>query len=135
MSTQTNSMLYQKHSAEDLGADYIAHVMAMTSEGLHSKSDIAVQIAWRDAELRRLNSERDQLRAFAQEIMDGWPDVGTLDGFDLQELAVKHGLLVATIRHQPCSEEFCSCAEMVDERDWQQGVDCYHTTPLLKGAA
>lgn len=86
-------------------------------------------------ELDAVRKERDQLRAFVQEIMDGWPDVGTLDGFDLQELAVKHGLLVATIRHQPCSEEFCSCAEMVDERDWQQGVDCYHTTPLLKGAA
>ena len=45
---------YPKHSAQDLGQDYMNHVMAMTSEGLHSKSDIAVQLAWRDAELRRL---------------------------------------------------------------------------------
>ena len=85
-------------------------------------------------ELDAVRKERDQLRSFAQEIMEGWPDVGTLDGFDLQELAVKHGLIVATIRHKPCSEEYCSCAEMVDERDWKKGVDCYHATTLLKGA-
>ncbi len=135
MSTQPNALLYPKHSAQDLGSDYIAHVMAMTSEGLHSKSDIAVQLAWRDAELRRLHAERDQLRAFAQDIMDEWPDVSTLDGFDLQELAVKHGLLAETTHHKPCAEEGCNCASMVDERDWQEGVQCYRGTALLKGAA
>ena len=46
-----------KHSAQALGQDYINHVMAMTSEKLHEKSEIAVQLAWRDAELRRLHEE------------------------------------------------------------------------------
>lgn len=78
-------------------------------------------------------AERDKLRAFAQDIMDDWPDVGTLDGFDLQELAVKHGLLAETIHHKPCAEEGCNCAEMCDERDWQEGVQCYRATSLLKG--
>ena len=78
-------------------------------------------------------AERDQLRAFAQDIMDEWPDVGTLDGFDLQELAVKHGLLAETTHHKPCAEEGCNCASMVDGRDWQEGVQCYRGTPLLKG--
>lgn len=82
-----------------------------------------------------IKNERDKLRAFAQEIMDGWPDVGMLDGFDLQELAVKHGLLAETTRHKPCVEEGCNCAEMVDEQDWQEGVQCYHSTDLLKGIA
>ena len=85
-------------------------------------------------ELDKVRKERDQLRAFAQDIMEGWPDVGMLDGFDLQELAVKHGLLAETIRHKPCAEEGCNCAEMVDERDWKDGVVCYWTTPLLRGA-
>ena len=87
------------------------------------------------AELRRLHTERDKLRAFAQAIMEGWPYVGTLDGFDLQELAVKHGLLAETTHHKPCAEEGCNCAEMCDERDWQEGVQCYRSTALLKGAA
>ena len=86
------------------------------------------------AELRRLHAECTQLRAFAQAVMDGWPDVGTLDGFDLQELAVKHGLLAETTHHKPCAEEGCNCASMVDERDWIEGVQCYRGTALLKGA-
>lgn len=77
-------------------------------------------------------AERDKLRAFAQDIMEGWPDVGTLDGFDLQELAVKHGLLAETTHHKPCAEEGCNCASMVDERDWKEGVQCYRATALLK---
>jgi len=82
-----------------------------------------------------IKNERDKLRAFAQEIMEGWPYVGMLDGFDLQELAVKHGLLAETTCHKPCAEEGCSCAEMVDEQDWKEGVQCYHSTDLLKGVA
>ena len=85
-------------------------------------------------ELRRLYAENEKLRAFAQDIMDEWPDVGTLDGFDLQELAVKHGLLAETTHHKPCAEEGCNCASMVDERDWIEGVQCYRGTALLKGA-
>lgn len=84
-------------------------------------------------ELENCRAERDKLRAFAQDIMDEWPDVGTLDGFDLQELAVKHGLLAETTHHKPCAEEGCNCAAMVDERDWQEGVQCYRGTALLKG--
>lgn len=38
------------------GGYYCRHVAAMTREGLHSKSDIAGQLAWRDREI-------DQLRA------------------------------------------------------------------------
>lgn len=86
-----------------------------------------------EAELRRLHAECEKLRAFAQDIMNEWPDVGTLDGLDLQELAVKHGLLAETTHHKPCAEEECNCAGMVNERDWQEGVQCYRGTPLLKG--
>jgi hypothetical protein len=30
---------------------YLRHVSAMTSEALHSKSDIAAELAWRDARI------------------------------------------------------------------------------------
>lgn len=39
------------------GGYYIRHINAMTAENLHDKSDIAEQLAWRDAEIDRLNNE------------------------------------------------------------------------------
>lgn len=81
-----------------------------------------------------VTEERDKLRAFAQDILEGWPDVGYLDGFELQELAHKHGLLVAESRAKPCADEGCACAEVVDPDEWDEGVTCYRTTALLKGA-
>ena len=48
-------------------------------------------------------SDEARLRDFAQEIMDHWPE-GGVDGDDLQEVAVKHGLLTSTIKYEPCRE-------------------------------
>jgi hypothetical protein len=42
------------------GAHFEKHVAAMTAEGLHRKSDIAAELAFRDAEIERL---RQQLEA------------------------------------------------------------------------
>ena len=36
------------------GGYYFKHISAMTTEGLHYKSDIAVQLGWRDREIDRL---------------------------------------------------------------------------------
>lgn len=44
---------------------YSKHVGAMTREGLHAKSDIAAELAWRDTEIERLIAERDALREIA----------------------------------------------------------------------
>lgn len=38
------------------GGYYSRHVMALTREDLHSKSDIAAELAWRDAEIDRLKA-------------------------------------------------------------------------------
>lgn len=50
--------LYPKQDIEELGEWYIKHVEAMTAEGLHSKADIAAQLAWRDKALaeRKVNA-------------------------------------------------------------------------------
>lgn len=45
---------YPPVDIEELGDDYINHLDSMTSEGLHSKSDIAAQLAARDREIARL---------------------------------------------------------------------------------
>jgi hypothetical protein len=50
---------YPKLNPMDLEPHYCRHVSAMTSERLHAKSDIAIQLAWRDAEIEAL---RDMLR-------------------------------------------------------------------------
>lgn len=48
------SRVYPDHRPWDVEPHFTKHVAAMTSEGLHSKHDIAVQLAWRDQEIERL---------------------------------------------------------------------------------
>ena len=76
----------------------------------------------------------DQLRAFAQGAMNGWPEDQGLDGFDLQDLAEKHGLLKLKDPKptEPCGEH-CWCEEY--HGDMSGGVNCYIRTPLLLGNA
>ena len=38
---------------------------------------------------------KPDFEAFARELMRGWPDDGGIDGFNLQDMAEKHGLLRA----------------------------------------
>lgn len=45
---------YAPRDIIELGPLYLRHVSAMTGEGLHSKADIAAELAWRDAEIARL---------------------------------------------------------------------------------
>ena len=44
---------------------YSAHVSAMTTEGLHSKSNIAAELAFRDQEIARLRAALEAVRAVA----------------------------------------------------------------------
>ena len=78
--------------------------------------------------------ENKKLRAFAREVMAAWPE-GGIEGEDLQEIAVKHGMLAPEIRHEPCGE-WCQCNSMncLDSDDWKGGVECYRRTALLTGA-
>ena len=80
-----------------------------------------------------LLSENKKLRAFANDIMEAWPD-GGIEGDDLQEIACRHGMLAPEIRHEPCGE-WCQCNGMncLDSDDWKGGVECYRRTALLMG--
>ena len=84
-------------------------------------------------EIGRLKAENKKLRAFASDVMKAWPD-GGIEGDDLQEIAVKHGMLTPEIRHEPCGE-WCNCNSMncLDSDDWKCGVECYRRTALLTG--
>lgn len=45
------------------GNHYCRHVSAMTREQLHSKSDIAAELGWRDLQIAELKAQRDALAA------------------------------------------------------------------------
>ena len=59
--------------------------------------------------------ERPDLAGFAEAIMRCWPE-GDVDGGDLQEIAIKHGLLRPETRTELCEPE-CDCAGMFDGGD------------------
>ena len=55
---------YAERDASELdeaGGYYIRHVSAMTKEGLHSKSDIAAELGFRDMRIDQLNHRINQL--------------------------------------------------------------------------
>jgi hypothetical protein len=80
-----------------------------------------------------LSNENEKLRSFAVAIMEAWPE-GGIEGDDMQEIAVKHGMLAPEIRHEPCGE-WCNCnaGVDVDGGEWERGVECYRRTALLTG--
>lgn len=47
---------YAERNTEQFAKHYAVHVLAMTAEGLHEKSDIAAELAWRDSEIERLTT-------------------------------------------------------------------------------
>ena len=81
-------------------------------------------------------SDIDKLRGFAKEIMDCWSDgPGVIDVMDIQDMAVKHGLLLPEMRHSSCETDtnYCSCSEFVTTKEFKAGVECFRKTKLLKG--
>ena len=46
---------------DELGGYYCKHIAAMTAEGLHSKSAIADELAWRDMIIDRQQSDIKQI--------------------------------------------------------------------------
>ena len=78
----------------------------------------------------------EKLRSFAQALFEDFPDYMGVDGFDLQDLAVRHGLLVETTQFKPCGEDgHCSCLNYYGQDEWKDGVTCYRKSHLLGGKA
>src|SRR5688572_27501286 len=86
----------------------------------------AARAAW-DAALKEKEEENkpsvtqavadaQRLREFAQLVMDNWPH-GDVDGGDLQEAAIRCGLLEPQTRTEPCSEG-CNCMDYYASDEW-----------------
>ena len=72
-----NEKQYGDRSPRELdraGGYYTRHLNAMTAESLHSKADIAAELAWRDAEIDRLRAApvSERVVAAAQAVIDRW---------------------------------------------------------------
>lgn len=65
----------------------------------------------------------DKFISFAKDILKSWPD-GNIDGGDLQDIAVKHGLLIPKIMYAHCGES-CNCADVISTDEMTQGVECF----------
>lgn len=51
---------YKQRDLESLGKHYGKHVQAMMVEGLHSKSAIAAELAYRDVKIELMTKHRDE---------------------------------------------------------------------------
>lgn len=72
-SRETPPKQYAKRNIIELergGGHYTRHVQAMTAEGLHSKSAIAAELAYRDREINLLNIERRRLEMQIEYLSD-----------------------------------------------------------------
>jgi hypothetical protein len=52
--------MYPKLDPSELEPYFSKHMLAMTAEGLHSKADIAIQLAWRDKEIATLKEKQQE---------------------------------------------------------------------------
>ncbi len=76
-------------------------------------------------------SEEEKMKAFINALLEEfYPECGDIDGGTFQDLAEKHGILVKEIRHEPCGE-FCNCAQVVYDEEWQEGVECFRAANWL----
>ena len=81
--------------------------------------------------MKLTNDQIESLKKFVLEVLEDWPELGSLDGFDIQELSEKYNILIPEIRYKPCSDEFCNCNEFCNNEDWKKGVTCYRIAKWL----
>lgn len=73
-------------------------------------------------------AEQDALRRFANEIISASYEGGSFEGGDIQDMAVKHGLLRIESRAEECGE-VCAC------REYGFPAECYRKTWILSASA
>lgn len=76
--------------------------------------------------LRSALANYDKLHAFAKEMIAYLPE-GAPDGGDLQDAAVKYGLLIGHEVTEPCGEN-CNCAGYGD--DWP--MECFRMADFMR---
>lgn len=77
--------------------------------------------------------EVEKLRSFIRDLFaaSDWPEGNSVDCWDLQELAVKHGLLVRETVKAPCGE-ICWCEEYHGLEAMAKGLRCLRKVEWLR---
>lgn len=78
--TYSNCNQYTERDIEQLGDHYMVHIDAMTVEGLHSKSSIAAELAFRDQRIAELEKEASNTKGL-------WVTSNDLQAWKLEERA------------------------------------------------
>jgi hypothetical protein len=86
-----------------VAAEHGGHEM---SEG--TPPDVGIPVEQIIAQMKARRDAENKLRAFAQELFKDSPDTEAIEGWDLEALAVKHGLLMPVTVTEPCGEN-CFC--------------------------
>jgi hypothetical protein len=113
---------FEKHVTDSDGGPELDIITAGIAE-LTARAEAA------EARVAECEKEAASLRAFANEVMEDWPE-GAPDGGALQDYATKHGLLREVTMAGPCGDT-CGCSEFLGADDWPN--ECYRRTSLLTG--
>jgi len=123
-------------SVAEWSASEDEYVDQLYQECIQDRDDAIARAEAAEAKLAEAEADAAKLRAFAQELFSDWPEAAGVDGFALQDIAVKHGLLQQKDPppREPCSEH-CACAEYYPQDEFAAGgVICYRRTRVLLGA-
>lgn len=114
---------YAERDIEAIGDLYAAHVEAMTREGLHEKSDIAAELAWRDATLLEAESALAAANADAAALATALDDVLSVTDAGRTRLGrmwdaarsayAAHTARLATSPPAPASDAVAEAAELL----------------------
>jgi hypothetical protein len=87
------------------------------------------RIAELEQQLTAANARVEALTNFANAVLFGLDGCPTdIDGYQLQELALKHGLLREQTMDKPCGE-YCECANICGSGEFP--MECYRATDFL----
>lgn len=73
----------------------------------------------------KVNDEQiESMKNFIFAVMEDWQEGGGIEGYDLQEIAEKHGILIPHTVYAPCGD-YCNCVECYNDDEFRGGVPCY----------
>lgn len=119
----TNGNLYAEREVDspELMAHYMRHVDRMTVEGLHAKSDIAAELAYRDAQIAALQAERDALRDEKSQLDGYWRVVA--DELESECARLRESITNAAEAKQENFDFLTECLQMTGHLDETQARD------------
>ena len=122
---QIEKLTADEQEAGDL-CDRLTDLLRSTAVEVRGLEDPLKRHGFTDlpSRVKTVVAERDQLKAFAVEMINAAFEGGSFDGGDIQDIAVKHGLLRIEKREDECGER-CAC------REYGFPAQCYRKTELL----